>query len=70
MRASVSLQHVVVEVFDAEAEPGHTDLLQRLELRLSQGAGLALEGDLLGVLPTHVPVESFDQVVELLLADV
>ncbi len=70
MRATIGGQNVVVEMLDAEAQPRDADLFQRFELRFAQRPRLALEGDFFGVLPTHMPVETFDQITELLFADV
>src|SRR5512143_2498210 len=70
MGSAVSFQNIIVEMFHAQAEARYPDILQRLELRLSQRAGFALKGDFLGILPAHVPVKTFHQVVQLLLADV
>ena len=40
------------------------------KLRFLQRAGFALKRDFFGILPTHVTVETVDQIVELLFADV
>src|SRR6185503_6813828 len=70
MRAAVCFEDRIVEVLDSDAEPRDSDFLERFELRLSQSAGLAFESDLARVFPAHVLVQTFDEIMELLLADV
>src|SRR5215510_6253348 len=70
MSAAVGGQNVVVEMFDAEAQSRDADFFQRFELRFAERARLALECDLFGVLPTHMPVESFHEIAKLLFADI
>ena len=70
MRAAIRRENLVVEMFDAEAQSRDADLLERFELRFLQRARLAFEGDFFGVLPAHMAIESIDQVVQLLFADV
>ncbi len=53
-----------------ETQSRDADLFQRFELRFLQRAGLALESDFFGILPTHVAIEAIDQVMKLLFADV
>ena len=49
--AAVHLEDVVVEILHAEAQPRDTDLAQHLEFLLAQRARLALERDLLHLVP-------------------
>ena len=70
MRAAIHSQHVVIKVFDTEAQAGDADLLERFELRFLQRTRLALEGHLLRVGPTHMGVEAVNQIMQLLFADV
>ncbi len=51
MRASVGGEDLVVEVFDAKAEPGHAEPADDAKLGLGQRARLALERDLRRVTP-------------------
>ena len=51
MSAAVDLQDAVVEGLDPEGQAGDADVLDRGELAGVEGAGLALEGDLLGGVP-------------------
>src|SRR5690606_7968316 len=52
------------------AEPRDADLADRLELRLLERAGLALESDLGGVLPAQLLGQTIDERAELRRADV
>src|SRR5215475_866566 len=70
MGASVGGQNVVVEMLDAEAQSRDADIFQSFELRFAERSRLALESDFFGVLPTHMPVESVDEIAKLLFADV
>ena len=70
MRAAIRRQDLVVEMFDTEAQPRDADLFERFELRFLQRARLTLEGDFFGILPTHVTIETIDQIMQLLFADV
>src|SRR5689334_15743880 len=70
MRASVRGENLVVEVFDAETETRHTDVLERVEFRLVQRCGLALKRDLFRVCPTHVTIQTFNEITQLPVADV
>src|SRR4030095_213858 len=57
-------------MLDAEAQTRSADILQCLELRFPQSAGLAFKSDFFGVLPTHVTIEALDKVMKLFFADV
>src|SRR6185436_7371253 len=70
MRATVGGEDLIVEVFDPETETRHADRLERFEFRFLQRAGLTLESDLLRLVPTHVTIETIDEVTQLLVADV
>src|SRR5215813_11864860 len=70
MRATVGGEDFIVEVFDAETETRHTDRLERLEFRLLQRSRLALESDFFCIVPTHVTIETVDEITQLLIADV
>ena len=52
MRAAVDLENVVVEILDAEAQPGDANLADGAELLLGQRSGLAFEGRLPPPRPT------------------
>ena len=66
VRAAVQLQDLVVEVLDAQTQSGHADAANRRELGLGERPRLALEGDLLGVLPWRHGGQPADQAFELL----
>src|SRR4029079_7398271 len=66
MRPPVDLENVVVEVLDAEAEASHAHLADRGQLALGERDQLALERDLLGVLPRRHRGEASDETLELL----
>src|ERR1043165_3649519 len=70
MRAAVSGEYLVVEVLDAETETRHPDVLQRFEFRLVQRTRLALKRDLFRICPTHVPIQTLDEITQLPVADV
>jgi hypothetical protein len=70
MSASVGGQNLIVEVFDAETETRHADRFERFEFRFLQGTRLALERDLFRFVPTHVTIETVDEITQLLVADV
>src|SRR5205823_5181927 len=64
VRAAIQLENPVVEVLDAEAEPGDPHAADRGELALRERARFALERNLLGILPRrdlrhplHEPLE-------------
>ena len=61
MGPAVLLQHVVVEVLDAQAQPRDAQLAERLDLRLGERARLALEGDFFGLVPVDVRPQPLDQ---------
>ena len=63
--AAVQLEDAVVVVLDAEAQPRHPQLADLGQLRLGEGARLALEGDLLGVGPRRHRREPVDEAAEL-----
>ena len=63
--AAVDLQDVVVEVLDAQAEPGDSEVPDRLELVVGEGSGLALERDLLGLVPGQQALHSLGEEAEL-----
>src|SRR4029078_5780339 len=70
MRATVGSEDLVVEVFDAETQTRHTDRFERFEFRFLQRPRLAFKRDLFRVLPTHVTIETVDEITQLLVADV
>src|ERR1043165_6943868 len=70
MRATVGGEDLVVEVFDAETETRHADRFERFEFRLLQRPRLALESHFFCIAPTHVTIETFDKITQLLVADV
>ena len=55
VRPAVVFQYLVVEIFDAEAEAGHTQFAQGLELVLLQRARFALERHFLDAVPRQRP---------------
>ena len=70
MRATVCGKDLIVEVFDAETNTRHADRLQRLEFRFLQRTWLALESHLFGIFPAHVTIQTVDQIMQLLVADI
>src|SRR5689334_4801164 len=70
MRASVRGENLVIEVLDAETETRHTDVFQRLEFRLVQRAGLTFKRDFFRVCPTHVTIQTLDEITQLPIADI
>src|SRR5215471_7078737 len=70
MGSTVRFEDSIVEMFYAQAQPSYSDFLQCFQLRLSQRAWLALERDFFGILPAHMPIQAFYELVELLLADI
>ncbi len=67
---AIDRQNLVIEMLDAQAEPGHADLLDRLELGFLERARLAFEGDFPGRVPVPVVVDPLDQALELCIAQV
>ena len=49
--SSVDFQDVVIEVFDSQAKPGNTQIVDDLQLALREGARFTLEGNFLCLLP-------------------
>src|ERR1041384_429043 len=70
MRATIGGEDLVVKVFDAETKTRHADRFQRFEFRFLQCSRLAFKRDLFRVLPTHVTIETIDEITQLLLANV
>ena len=68
--AAVNLEDVVIEVLHAEAQPRDADLAQHLEFLLAQCARLALESDLLRLVPRQQLLHTVGQVAELILGEV
>src|SRR5688572_10045279 len=66
----IGRENLIIEILDAQAQTRDADFLERLDLRLVQGARLALKRDLLGIIPAHMPIEALNEMKELLLADV
>ena len=66
VRAAVQLEDLVVEVLDAQAQPGHADAANRRQLGFGDRSWLALERDFLGILPGCRCRQSSDQAFELL----
>ena len=64
--ATVLFQNLVVKVFHAQADSRDADFFERADLRLRERARLALEGDLLGLVPIDALAKSIDQRGELL----
>ena len=57
-------------MFDTETESRDSDRFQGFEFRFLYRARLALESDLFRVFPTHVPIQTIDEIMQLFLADV
>src|SRR5689334_14092870 len=70
MRATIGGEDLIVKVFDAETQTRHTDRFKRFEFRFLQRPRLAFKRDFFRVLPTHVTIETIDEITQLLLADV
>src|ERR1044072_4897777 len=70
MRATISGEDLIVEVFDAETETRHTDRFERFEFRFLQRSRLTLESDLFSIAPTHVTIKTVDEIPQLPVADV
>src|SRR5215216_715051 len=70
MRAPVGGEDLVVEVFNAEAESRDSNLFHRLQLCLLNRTGLTFERYFFRVVPTHVTIETIDEISQLLLTDV
>ena len=70
MRTPVLSKDLVVEVFDAQAEPRDAQLSQGLHLGLGKRPRLAFEGHLLGLIPANVGLQPPDERLELLDAQV
>src|SRR6185503_2060893 len=70
MRAAISGEDLIVEVFDTETQTRYADLFECFELPFLQRAGLTLKRHFFGVGPTHVSIESIDEIMQLTLADV
>ena len=51
MRAAIQLEHVVVEILDAQAETRHAEIADDGELALGERAGLAFERHFLRGVP-------------------
>ena len=68
--AAVVAQDIVVEIFDAQAETGDADCADRFQFGFGQGARLAFEGDLGGVVPRQGGLESVCQRAEVAGADI
>jgi len=66
MGAAVDLQDVVVEVLDAQAQPGDPKIADRPELVIGEGSWLALERDLLGLVPGEQPLHAVGEKPELI----
>ena len=69
VRPAVLFQHRVAEILDAQAQPRHAQVAQRMDLRLRQRPRLALERDFLGVVPADVGPQAVDQRSQLLGAE-
>src|SRR5215212_9336870 len=70
MRTAICSEDLVVEVFDAEAQPCDADGFECFEFRLLNRARLTLERYLFSVLPTDVSIQAIDEIMQLLLTDV
>jgi hypothetical protein len=57
-------------VFDTQTETRHTDVFQRLKLVFVQRPGFALKRHFFCVSPTHVTIQTLDEISQLLLADI
>src|ERR1035437_1727384 len=68
--APVSLQDLLVEVLNSQAEAGDAHLLEDLQLPLGDGSGFALESDFLRLIPGQQPLHGVHQVAELASRDV
>src|SRR5690606_2780868 len=62
---AVHLEDVVVEALDPEAEPGHANLAEGLELFLRERPRFGLEGDFLGLVPREQVLHPARQALEL-----
>ena len=65
MRPAIDFEDVVVEIFHAQAQPGDAQLADDLELVIGQGARLALESNLLGLVPGQQRFHAIGQVPQL-----
>ena len=65
MRTAVQVENAIVEVLDAEAQPGDAHPADRRELAFGERARLALEGDLFGLVPRRDLRQALDQSLEL-----
>ena len=70
VRAVVGLEDVGVEVLDPQAQARDAEVAQQLDLALLQGAGLALERDLLGRGPGQARAQPAEELLELLAREV
>src|SRR6185369_7436958 len=70
MRAPVSGENLVVEVFDTKTQSRDSDVFERFEFRFLDRARLTFERDFFRVRPTHVLIQSIDEIAQLFLADV
>src|SRR4051812_43158951 len=70
MRTPIRGENLVIKVFDAETQTRDADLLQRLQFRFLNRAGLTLERHFFSVLPTDVSIQTIDEISQLLVADV
>ncbi len=51
MGPAVDFENVIVEVLHPETQPGDAQVANRPQLVIGERAGLALEGDFLGLVP-------------------
>ena len=68
MSPAVDLEDVILEVFDAQAQPGDSHLTDRRQLVIGQRPGLTLEGHFLHLVPGEDGLQPLRELFELILA--